>query len=88
MFYMYVYILDAICFKTLFPLVNWNWSPDSFDPIHIYHDKLWEENTKEFFYEICHNVIVPIHEVLYGYPPPRIFNKIIKNFKKNCKMVH
>jgi hypothetical protein len=52
-FFMSVYIMDVICFMTLFPLMEWSWTPNSVEPIHIYHSKLWEEKEKEFFYEIC-----------------------------------
>jgi hypothetical protein len=65
--------------KPLFPLMNWNWTPTVTKPVHIYHSKLWEENTKDCFYEIFHNVIIPIHEVLYGNPPPRISEQIMGN---------
>jgi hypothetical protein len=78
-FYMFAYIMDAICFKTPFPLMNWNWTPTVTEPIHIYHSKLWEKNAKACFYEIFHNVFIPIHEVLYGNPPPRISEQIIGN---------
>jgi hypothetical protein len=53
--------------------------PTSSEPIHFYHSKLWEENAKDFFYEICHNVVVPIHTTIYGHPPPRISEKIMEN---------
>jgi hypothetical protein len=69
-FYMSTYIMDTICFMTPFPLMNWSWTPTSADPIHFYHSKLWEEKSKDFFYEICHHVVVPVHVALYGHPPP------------------
>jgi hypothetical protein len=69
-FYMSTYIMDAICFITLFPLMNWTWTPTSAEPIHFYHSKLWEEKDKYFFYEICHHVVVLVHIDLYGFPPP------------------
>ena len=69
---MSTYIMDAICFKTSFPLMNWSWTPIVTEPIHIYHSKLWEENAKDCSYEICHNVVIPIHEAIYGHPPSRI----------------
>ena len=71
--------MDAICFKTPFPLMNWRWTPTVTEPIHLYHSKLWEENKKDYFYEICHNVVIPIHEIIYGFPPPRISKQIIGN---------
>jgi hypothetical protein len=78
-FYMSTYIMDAICFRTPFPLMNWSWTPTITEPIHFYHAKLWEENSKDSFYEICHNVVIPIHEAIYGHPPPRISEKIMGN---------
>jgi hypothetical protein len=78
-FYMSTYIMDAICFRTPFPLMNWSWTPTVTEPIHFYHSKLWEENAKDSFYEICHNVVIPIHEIIYGHPPPRISEQIIGN---------
>jgi hypothetical protein len=34
---------------------------------------------KDHFYEIFHNVIIPIHEALYDNPPPRIYENIMVN---------
>jgi hypothetical protein len=81
-FYMSVYVMDAICFMTPFPLMNWSWNPTSAEPIHVYHSKLWEEKAKDFFYEICHNVVILIHQTLYGHPPSQISEKIMGNLKK------
>jgi hypothetical protein len=38
-FYMSAYIMDAICFMTPFPLMNWSWNPTCTEPIHEYHSK-------------------------------------------------
>jgi len=65
-FYMSAYIMDAICFRTPFPLMNWSWTLTVTKPIHFYHSKLWEENEKDSFYDICHNVVILIHEIIYG----------------------
>jgi hypothetical protein len=78
-FYMSSYIMDAICLKTPFPLMNWSWTPKTSEPIHIHHSKMWEKNAKDHFYEIFHNVIILIHESLYGNPPPRISKHIMGN---------
>jgi len=78
-FYISTYIMDSICYKTPFHLMNWRWTPKNVEPIHIYHSKLWKENAKDHFYEIFHNVIILIHETLYGNPPPRISKKIMEN---------
>jgi hypothetical protein len=47
-FYIFVYVMDAICFMTPFPLMNLSWNPTSVEPIHIYHSKLWEEKDRFF----------------------------------------
>jgi hypothetical protein len=49
---------------------------------HVYHSKLWEDKTKDFFYEICNWVVVSMHSIIYGFPPPRISNKIVANIGK------
>jgi hypothetical protein len=81
-FYMSAYIMDAICFMTPFPLMSWSWTPTNVEPIHFYHSKLWEDKAKDFFYEICHYVVVSIHITLYSFTPPRISDRIMANLGK------
>jgi hypothetical protein len=78
-FFMSAYIMDAICFMMPFPLMGWSWIPNSTEPIHIYHSKLWEDKEKYFFYEICNWVVVSMHTTIFGHPPPRISYKIVNN---------
>jgi hypothetical protein len=59
--------------------MNWSWILTVTKPIHLYHSKLWEENAKEYFYEFFHNVVILMHEIIYGHPPPRISEQIIGN---------
>jgi hypothetical protein len=80
--YMSAYIMDSIFFITPFPLMSWSWNPTNAEPIHFYHSKLWEDKARHFFYEICHYVVVPIHISLYGFPPPRISDRIMANLGK------
>jgi hypothetical protein len=80
-FYMSAYIMDAICFRTPFPLMSWSWNPSCTEPIHKYHSTLWEDHAKDSFYEICHFVIIPLHKILFGLEPPRISQAIIENLK-------
>jgi hypothetical protein len=80
-FYMSAYIMDAICFMTPFPLMNWSWNASCLEPIHKYHSALWEENAKKSFYEVCHYIIIPLHRIFFGCEPPRISNTIIENLK-------
>ena len=80
-FYMFAYIMDAICFMTPFPLMNWSWSISYPEPIHKYHSALWEENAKDAFYEVFHFVIIPMHKIFLGCEPPRISNVITENLK-------
>jgi hypothetical protein len=80
-FYMLAYIMDAICFRTPFPLMSWSWNPSCTEPVHIYHSTLWEDQAKDSFYEICHFVIIPLHKIFFGFEPPRISHAIIENLK-------
>jgi hypothetical protein len=73
--------MDAICFMTPFPLMNWSWNITYLEPIHEYHSELWEENAKKSFYEICHFVVIPMHKMFFGYDPPRISETVSKNLK-------
>jgi hypothetical protein len=81
-FYMSAYIMDVVCYKTPFPLMNWSWNPGSSQAIHFYHDKLWEENMKDSFYEISHNVIIPLHELIFGQAPLIFSLQMIKYLEK------
>jgi hypothetical protein len=81
-FYILAYIMDTIYFMTPFPLMNWRWTLASVDPIRFYHSKLWEEKTKDLFYEIFHNIVIPVHIALYGHPRPRILDRIMGNLGK------
>jgi hypothetical protein len=65
-FYMSTYIMDAICFLTPFPLMNWSWNINYPQPIHEYHSELCEENAINSFYKICHFIIIPMHKMIYG----------------------
>jgi hypothetical protein len=78
-FYMSAYIMDAICAKTPFPLMKWAWSPSEDKAVHIYHDKLWENNANNFIYEIFNWVIVPLHVTIFGLLPPRIPDGLAAN---------
>ena len=80
-FYMSAYIMDAIYFRTPFPLMNWSWDPSCAEPVHKYHSALWEDNAKDNFYEVCHYVIIPLHRMSFGCEPPRISHTIIENLK-------
>jgi hypothetical protein len=62
--------------------MKWTWTPTSFEPIHFYQFKLWEENAKYLFYEICRNVVVPIHIAIYGHPSTKISEKIMGKLGK------
>jgi hypothetical protein len=78
-FYMSVYIMGTVCFMKPFPLMGCSWTPTSAELIHFYHSKLWEDKTKDFFYEIYNCVVVPMHTTIYGFSPPRISDKIVAN---------
>jgi hypothetical protein len=78
-FFMSAYIMDAICSMTPFPLMSWAWTPAEARPIHMYHEKLWENKAEKFAYEIFNWVMVPLHIAIFGHPPPRISDNIAAN---------
>jgi hypothetical protein len=78
---MSAYIMDVIRFMTPFPLMNWSWNPTCTESIHEYHSKLWEENSKDYFYEIFHFMVIPVHHMLYGCAPHHISELVIGNLK-------
>jgi hypothetical protein len=80
-FYMSAYIMNAICYVTHFPLMNWSWNISCPEPIHEYHSSLWEENAKDAFYEICHFVIISMHKIFFRCEPPCISNTVTENLK-------
>ena len=73
--------MDAICYMTPFPLMNWSWNISCREPIHKYHSALWEENAKDAFYEVCHFIIILMHKIFFRCEPPRISDAITKNLK-------
>jgi hypothetical protein len=81
-FFMSSYVMDVICFMTLFPLMRWSWTSDSAEPIHDYHSKLWEDKANDFFYEIFNWVVVLMHIVIFYHPPPRISDKVMVSLGK------
>jgi hypothetical protein len=78
-FFMSAYIMDAICSMTPFPLMNWAWIPALEKLVHEYHDKLWENKSNKFIYEIFNWVMVPLHIAIFGRSPPRISDSIATN---------
>jgi hypothetical protein len=79
--YMSAYIMDAICYVTHFPLMNWSWNITFPEPIHEYHSSLWEENAKDAFYEIFHFVIISMHKIFFECEPPHISDTVTENLK-------
>jgi hypothetical protein len=69
-FFMSTYIVDAIFSMTPFPLISWSWTPVEYEPIYVYHAKLWENKAENFAYEIFNWVMVPLHVAIFGHPPP------------------
>jgi hypothetical protein len=78
-FFMSAYIMDTIFSMTPFPLMSWGWTPAEDKPIHVYHEKIWENKAKNFVYEIFNWVMVPLHVAIFGHPPPHISDNIATN---------
>ena len=69
-FFMCAYVMDAICFGSKFPLMGWKWTTQDPLPIHIYHKDMWESNFEPHFFNICHEVMLPIHKRIYSRDAP------------------
>jgi len=80
-FFMSAYIMDVFCFMTPLPLMSLSWTPSEAEPIHVYHSKLWEDNSIDFIYEIFNWVMVPMHISILSNPPPRISDSIATNLR-------
>jgi hypothetical protein len=75
------YLIDAVCAKTPFPMMCWNWSI-SHDPIHVYCSKLWAINFKNYFYEICDNFMSPLYILLKNQTTPRFTQEAMDAIKE------
>ena len=78
---MSTYLIDPICAFTPFPLMNWNFSI-FLGPIHTYCSILWVVRFKYCFYHICDNFLIPLHTLLFGYPPPKILELVVSSLKE------
>jgi hypothetical protein len=78
---MSAYIMDVVCFMTPFPLMSLSWTPSDAKPIHIYHSKLCEDKAADFIYDIFNWVMVSMHAIIFGNPPPRISDSIATNLR-------
>jgi len=61
-FFMSAYVMDIICFSYDFPSLGWKWIDQFPSPISIYLDILWESKYHAYFYKICREVMLPIHQ--------------------------
>lgn len=69
---MSAYIMDTIYLIVSFLAIGWNWTPVESLPIQVYHNKLWEANYYDHFYQICHFVMTPFHQALFYTKLPRM----------------
>lgn len=69
-FHLSTYLLHVVCAFSPFPWMNWNFSIFS-SPIHTYCSILWVMRFMDWFYHIGDNFLVPLHRLLFGFPPPR-----------------
>lgn len=80
-FHLSSYLVDAICAFTPFPLMNWNFS-SLWGPIHTYCSYLSAVIFMDYFDHICDNFLVPLHTLLFGYPPPRFLESTVSTLKE------
>lgn len=70
-FYLFSYVMDAICYVSKFPLMGWKWMTQDPSPIHIYHKELWDSKFTSYFYKIFRGVMLPLYKILYDKDPLR-----------------
>eukprot|EP00253_Pinus_taeda_P019687 PITA_19687 len=70
-FYLSAYIMDSICYVSKFPTMGWKWTTQDSLPIHVYHKVLWDSQFAPHFYQICHELILPLYRMMYDEEPPR-----------------
>ena len=78
LFYFCAYILDALCFKSKFPILGWKWTPKDIIPIHIYHKLLWKVHFKSHVYRICHSFLISVYQTIFN--PNGSFNSFYCEF--------
>ena len=80
-FHMSSYLVDAIYAFIPFPLMDWNFSSCP-GHIHTYFSILWVLILMDCFYHIGDNFLVPLHRLLFGYPPARFSESPISALKE------
>jgi len=70
-FYFCAYIMDTICFCNAFLTMAWKWTLHDLYPIHLNHKPIWESHYIPHFYNICHFVVLPLHQMTFNKKSPR-----------------
>ena len=76
--YMSAYIMDAICFSSIFLTMGWKWTTQDPTPIHIYHRALWDSDFHlQFFF---HRVMLPMHQMIFNEKALGFPNRLVQTF--------
>ena len=81
-FHIPAYLVDAFYAFSPFPLMNWNFS-SCLGRIHTYCSILWALRFMDFFYHIYDNFLVPLHALIFGFPPPMFSKSVVSSLKEN-----
>lgn len=54
-FYLTTYVMDAICYVSKFPLMDWKWTTQNTLPIHMYHKQLCDSKFIPYFH-LCQSI--------------------------------
>jgi len=63
-FFMSAYVFDVICFCTHFPTMGWKWTTNDPTPIFLSYKQMWEQDFIPHFHQICHGVVLPLHQLV------------------------
>ena len=71
-FYFSAFIMDTVCFCTVFLTMGWKWTLQDPYPIHLSHKKIWEFHYIPHFCKIFHCIIFPVHQIIFNKKAPRL----------------
>jgi hypothetical protein len=80
-FYMASYLLNVICARNVFTVMNLRWHVAELS-VHVYFNILWENRYKKDYTLICDEFIARIHFIIFKKECPRLSAKTNKMLEK------
>jgi hypothetical protein len=76
-FYMYAYLIDAICSSMQFPDFRWSWDQDQLQYMFIVPTSM-EHKLKKCFYDICDLFLSPLYTIVFEFPRYKLSNEAME----------